>query len=371
MAWRIDDHWLWLGFGAFLFIAAKGITYGLHDIVNLTTITEEPEPEEDPIRAQENCSSWSLTLPRTSSLPYFHLSINSTDRPTLTFLPPAISLTSLRILAEHPNLDIRHASIRILIKRFLAHPVAPAALSADLASRDPAAHLAATCVADLLHFHKFPVPSSNPNPTTNFALRPLPGALPHHYFDNDEEDRTGVGVGGDGDLDQHHFSFSGSTHSLPTSVHQNILNVRRRRREAVARARAWAANPTRLPSPRRGDGPVPPQRWGEEESPEETELRRRRHREAMVLHEGSGGLSEEDIIPGPATVGESSGMRRRRGTWDVGSMEWGWSRFVSGEEEGGDQGERQEGDIHGNEGADGDGDGDADGSGSGVREEAR
>ena len=48
---------------------------------------------------------------------------------------------------------------------------------------------------------------------------------------------------------------------------------------------------------------------GWDESPEETELRRRRHREAMVLHEGGGGLSEQDIIQGPSM--RSVGARAR------------------------------------------------------------
>lgn len=41
MAYRIDDRWLWLGFGVFLFAAAKGIQYAIRDIVQLTEV-EKP-----------------------------------------------------------------------------------------------------------------------------------------------------------------------------------------------------------------------------------------------------------------------------------------------------------------------------------------
>lgn len=59
MAFRIDDRWLWLGFGVFLFAAAKGFQYAMTDIVRLTEIEpyqydfqrEEKELPEDSKRS--------------------------------------------------------------------------------------------------------------------------------------------------------------------------------------------------------------------------------------------------------------------------------------------------------------------------------
>ena len=35
---KIDDRWLWIGFGVFLFFATKGIRYAMTDVVRLTEI---------------------------------------------------------------------------------------------------------------------------------------------------------------------------------------------------------------------------------------------------------------------------------------------------------------------------------------------
>ena len=41
---RIDDRWLWLGFGIFIFVAARGMRYAIEDIVQLTQL--EPSRNE-------------------------------------------------------------------------------------------------------------------------------------------------------------------------------------------------------------------------------------------------------------------------------------------------------------------------------------
>ena len=35
---KIDDRWLWLGFGVFFFVATKGIRYAFQDITELTKL---------------------------------------------------------------------------------------------------------------------------------------------------------------------------------------------------------------------------------------------------------------------------------------------------------------------------------------------
>lgn len=35
---RIDDKWLWLGFAAFFYVAAKGLRYAIRDTIELTRV---------------------------------------------------------------------------------------------------------------------------------------------------------------------------------------------------------------------------------------------------------------------------------------------------------------------------------------------
>lgn len=44
MVRRVDDRWLWLGFGVTIICAIKRIRYAISDIVDLTAI--DPHPDE-------------------------------------------------------------------------------------------------------------------------------------------------------------------------------------------------------------------------------------------------------------------------------------------------------------------------------------
>lgn len=48
MAYHIDDRWLWLGFGAFAILAARGIRLAIADLVELTKIDPRPDPKKLP-----------------------------------------------------------------------------------------------------------------------------------------------------------------------------------------------------------------------------------------------------------------------------------------------------------------------------------
>ncbi|KAL9079475.1 MAG: hypothetical protein Q9157_001638 [Trypethelium eluteriae] len=281
MAPRIDDRWLWFGFGAFLFFAVKGISRALIDIVDLTTIAEEPEPVQDPVQVQEN----------------------------------SISLTSLETLAHHPSDDIRRASARILLKRFLSHPSAPALFLSDLDSLDPSTRLSAQVTADFIREYGFHIPGSRSIPARQSTLRDV-----HHLPPVVTEAESVFGESSDEEQEEHGARTRGFTTTLPTGLpptaHESIISMRRRRRRhSSAPLRSWSEDHANTPSDSHAAGSGA-NSWArgqwEEESPEETELRRRRHREAMVLHEGGGSLSEDDIIQGP-TAREVSRVGRAHG----------------------------------------------------------
>ena len=55
MAPKIDDRWAWLGFGIFLFFAAKGIRYAIEDLVRLSEIDPyQFEPKDKDQRLEDS-----------------------------------------------------------------------------------------------------------------------------------------------------------------------------------------------------------------------------------------------------------------------------------------------------------------------------
>lgn len=44
---RIDDRWLWLGFGVFFLVAVRGIRYAITDVVQLTELERYPDESKD------------------------------------------------------------------------------------------------------------------------------------------------------------------------------------------------------------------------------------------------------------------------------------------------------------------------------------
>ena len=53
---KIDDRWLWLGFGIFIFFAAKGIRYAINDTVRLTRLDplqHEPKKKQKEHRPED------------------------------------------------------------------------------------------------------------------------------------------------------------------------------------------------------------------------------------------------------------------------------------------------------------------------------
>ena len=59
MAPRIDDRWVWLGFGVFLFFAARQLRRGIRETVRLTEIdpAQYEDLENKDEKTPEDCTS--------------------------------------------------------------------------------------------------------------------------------------------------------------------------------------------------------------------------------------------------------------------------------------------------------------------------
>lgn len=63
MALRIDDRWVWLGFGVFLFFAARQLRNSIEETVRLTEIdpAQYEDREERDKKSPEDCISSPVT----------------------------------------------------------------------------------------------------------------------------------------------------------------------------------------------------------------------------------------------------------------------------------------------------------------------
>ncbi|KAF2662947.1 hypothetical protein K491DRAFT_8211 [Lophiostoma macrostomum CBS 122681] len=149
MATRIDDRWLWLGLGAFTFVAIKGVAKGLRTIIDLTEV-HEPAPPEPP------------TIPAAALNP--HVGKES-----------AIKTASLETLATCSNIEIRKAATKILCERFFAHQPSRERLLKELGSSNERVQHRAQLAFDMLS--EYSVIQKPIMPSTPPSLRPRHGAL--------------------------------------------------------------------------------------------------------------------------------------------------------------------------------------------------
>lgn len=107
MALRLDDRYLWLGYGIFAVVAACGIRIAIHDIVRLTIIDASQYPSND-----------DLIKPTTAS----------------NQIEDGISRSTLTTLAASPDPSIATTAQSLIVTRFARLPNATKMLATDLAS---------------------------------------------------------------------------------------------------------------------------------------------------------------------------------------------------------------------------------------------
>ncbi|KAI5258605.1 hypothetical protein E4T42_00588 [Aureobasidium subglaciale] len=119
MSWEIRDRYLWLGFGAFLFVAVRQISSSLHTTIKLSEVY-------DPDHAK---------------------AANDTQA------EDAVSLEALSTLVTSPNQDISNSAISLILSRFAQDEQATSSLTIDLFSSSPATRLKAKQSLDLFDNH--------------------------------------------------------------------------------------------------------------------------------------------------------------------------------------------------------------------------
>ncbi|KAL1631372.1 hypothetical protein SLS54_000131 [Diplodia seriata] len=105
MSFTIPDRVLWLGIGAGIYALVRGVSYGLHDVYNLTEVAPAPDSPRAVAQGTED----------------------------------DIPLPSLQVLAtQHPNLEIRKAATSIVTTRVLNDPSTIRRILADYKKPDGA-----------------------------------------------------------------------------------------------------------------------------------------------------------------------------------------------------------------------------------------
>lgn len=123
MAHRINDRWLWLGFGVFIFFAARSIRSAIKETVLLTEIDPAQYEDKDDkhVKQPEDGKNTQLEICIANEL----------------IITPAIDLATLKTLATSPNTNIANAAMSLIITRFARTPYASMILGQDSRSKDP------------------------------------------------------------------------------------------------------------------------------------------------------------------------------------------------------------------------------------------
>ncbi|OCK81017.1 hypothetical protein K432DRAFT_404168 [Lepidopterella palustris CBS 459.81] len=169
MALRIDDRWLWLSLGVFTFFAAKGVAYGLREIVRLTEVTEHPDRLVQDVQGVQQA-------PQASS-------------------EDAIKTESLETLATCSNVEIRKAATKILCDRLMNNRDARKLIVEDFNSSDSERQEQAIKVLKLLDcygmvtdwYHACPQLSDLPFRSDYFRALPIRGARARAHEESPEE----------------------------------------------------------------------------------------------------------------------------------------------------------------------------------------
>jgi hypothetical protein len=249
---KLDDRWLCFSLGIFLFASFHTIRHCIKDTLHLTEI--------------------SPTSDRTEYA-------DSPQQPE-----DSISLSTLKTLALSPNHNIANSAISLIVMRFAMLPDAHEILAKDWYSKNEKLRRQARTALKFLQ--DYPSPD----------LRA--GTGQHVPLDLSR----GLGRGRGRVTDTHPHSFEDMVEyfrSSPDSEGGDDRNSMDLLDRLDAEMDDLRLNDGLVPSVERpiaGWTAIPrarPARSGEGEAESE---RRRRRREAMVLHEGDGGVEEDDII---------------------------------------------------------------------------
>ncbi|GAB7354048.1 hypothetical protein MBLNU459_g4628t2 [Dothideomycetes sp. NU459] len=292
MAWAWDDRWLWLGLGLWLRYS-QGITCALQDTVQLSEI-------KDPNITKANVESDA---------------------------EEAIGLDALHTLSRSSNPDIANAALSLLISRFALSDAGCDSLTLELFSPSAQTRRRAKQVLELIDSQPLAADVHKPDVLRVERVQELRNATKSDdvrtqsmcmaFFRSFGPLSQGIGsLAGVADAVE---AAMGLPLPLPAgSAFQSYAFSNNGMRALALDHDGAAGDPLGRRYPRTTLGALEPlaellertdgiiQSLGRnvdgsrrarfhEESPEETEVRRRR-REAMVFHEGSGALGREDII---------------------------------------------------------------------------
>lgn len=271
MSGRIDDRWLWLSFGIVTIVAVHGIRRAIQGLVAETKL--------DPY-SYEPCEK------------------HTTEHPE-----DGITIDNLQTLANSPNPNIANSATGLIVSRTLRNPATITSIRQDLRAPDPATRRRATLALDYLRQHS----------AYDGSLDARPSAAPYNNFGRPQWSAIGTSDGG----------FTAAEHAVMIDRQRRAANANEpsvagatrtrleHRQAMLERAQAedaedgfyvpgqtnpWADEGDVVPSienPVAGWTNVPrarPQRADATEA----EVRRQR-REAVVVHNGSGELWEEDV----------------------------------------------------------------------------
>ncbi|KAF2753261.1 hypothetical protein EJ05DRAFT_542111 [Pseudovirgaria hyperparasitica] len=184
---KVSDRWLWFGVGILAFMAVKGISYGLHEVVRVTAIYK---PNKNP----HNRSS----TPEVSAA-------------------DSIQIKSLVTLAKSSNVEIAQAATTLLCDRFSRSKSCMRALASDLISTDRLVRQRATKTRLMLE-------ENNTGGYSIFERRSYERAAHSPYMSSSLglPDPSGV-----------HLPVPISAHSRQHDASEAEQTLRRRRREAM------------------------------------------------------------------------------------------------------------------------------------------
>ncbi|GIZ43747.1 hypothetical protein CKM354_000696300 [Cercospora kikuchii] len=266
MATRIDDRWLWLGVGVFFYFAAKYVKYAVTDIVRLT----ELDPAQFPANDADHGAH-----PEES-----------------------IEVKTLKTLCLSPNPSIAAAAHSLVIRRFAAQPNAIDILRRDIDSKNPETSRRAKQAVQYLYDFDLELRHSLPRGGLDDLDLPMEYADDVAYRDENGE----LQLMDVDDWNAMARARNRQQNSLDDERAMDVVARLEELSEEIARTEREMddlqarANHARFAGWDRIPAPIRPTFASGGLQGSEAEDRRRRHREAMVLHEGDGRVEEEDII---------------------------------------------------------------------------